>query len=156
MVIVDKVNKFVTEQRRKEIARRRAKNHARDQKRKKPVTSIKAWLSHQWRLRWDKYRKNKYPLVYHSALNIKPLLKDLHTGLSRVKSSILTQLRTEAIGLNDFLAARNVPNITPECKCGWIRQTPKHIIVHCPFLGGREQMWTKAGTVDYKAALQTK
>ena len=39
-------------------------------------------------------------------------------GLSRAKSSILTQLRTGAIGLNDFLAARNVPNITLECECG--------------------------------------
>ena len=51
-------------------------------------------------------------------------------GLSRAKSSILTQLRTGAIGLNDFLAAQNVPNITPECECGWVRQTPKYIVIH--------------------------
>ena len=105
-----------------------------------PTTPIEAWLSHQWRLRWDKYRKNKHPLAYHSALDAKPLPKDLHTGLSRAKSSILTQLRTEAIGLNDFLAARNVPNITPECECGWVRQTPKHIIVHCLYIRGREKI----------------
>ena len=39
-------------------------------------------------------------------------------GLSRAKSSILTQLRTGAIGLNDLLAVRNIPNITLECKYG--------------------------------------
>ena len=77
-------------------------------------------------------------------------------GLSRAKSFILTQLRTGAIGLNDFLAAWNVPNITPECECGWVRQTPKHIVVHCPYLGGREQMWIRAGTLNYNRALRTK
>ncbi len=157
MAIVDKANKFATEQRR-EIARREAQNHSRDRekKKKKPVTPIEAWLRNQWRRRWDKYRENKHTPAHHSALDAKPLPKDLHTGLSRAKSSILTQLRTGAIGLNDFLAARNVPNITPECECGWVRQTPKHIIVHCPCLGGREQMWTRAGTLDYDRALRTK
>ena len=77
-------------------------------------------------------------------------------GLSRAKSSILTQLRTGAIGLNNFLAAQNVLNITPKYKCGWVRQTPKYIVVHCPYLGGREQMWTRAGTLNYNKALQTK
>src|SRR5271155_2494319 len=141
MATVDKVNKFAAEQRR-EIARREAQNHNRDRdqekKRKKPVTPIKAWLSYQWRLRWDKYRKNKYTLAYYSALDAKPLPKDLYMGLSRAKSSILTQLHTGAISLNDFLITRNVLNITPECKCGWVRQTPKHIIIHCLFLGGKE------------------
>ena len=94
--------------------------------------------------------------MYQSTLDINPLPKDLHKGLSRAKSSILTQLRTQAIGLNDFLATRNVPNVTPECECGWVRQTPKHIVVHCPYLRGREQMWTKAATLDYNVALQTK
>jgi len=74
-------------------------------------------------------------------------------GLSRAKSFILTQLRTGAIGLNNFLAARNVPNITLECECGWVRQTPKHIVVYCLYLGGREQMWTRAGTLNYNRAL---
>ena len=55
-------------------------------------------------------------------------------GLSRAKSSILTQLRIGAIGLNDFLAAWNVPNITPKCEYGWVRQMPKYIIIHCLYL----------------------
>ena len=37
-------------------------------------------------------------------LDIKPLLKDFYIRLSQAKSSILTQLCTGAIGLNDFLA----------------------------------------------------
>ena len=77
-------------------------------------------------------------------------------GLSRAKSSILTQLRTGAIGLNNFLAAWNIPNITPEYKCGWIHQTPKYIIVYYPYLGGREQIQTKAETLNYNKALWIK
>ena len=77
-------------------------------------------------------------------------------GLSRAKSSILTQLCTGAIGLNDFLAAWNVPNITLEYKCGWVRQMPKYIVVYYLYLGGKEQMWTKAETLNYNKALRTK
>ena len=91
MAMVDKANKFVAKQRR-EIARIKVQNHTRnrEKKRKKPVTPIKAWLSYQWRLRWDKYRKNKYTPVYYSVLDAKLLPKDLYTGLSRAKNSILT------------------------------------------------------------------
>ena len=91
MATVDKANKFITKQRR-EKAKIKVQNHTKNQekKRKKLVTPIKAWLSYQWRLRWDKYRKNKYTLVHYSALDAKPLLKDLYMGLSRAKSSILT------------------------------------------------------------------
>src|SRR5438094_1378100 len=130
--------------------------HDAEEKKKKPTTPIEAWISHQWRLRWDRYRENKLSPVYDSALDAKSPPKDLHAGLSRAKSSMLTQLRTEAIGFNDFLAIRNVPGATPECDCGWVRQTPRHIVVHCPLLGGREQMWTRAGTLDYNVALRTK
>ena len=77
-------------------------------------------------------------------------------GLSRVKSSILTQLHTGVIGLNDFLAVRNVPNITLKYKYGWVRQTPKYIIIYYPYLGGRKQMWIKAGTLNYNKALWIK
>ena len=144
-------------------ARARRLRHARtphgakeEKKRKKPTTPTEAWINHKWRLRWDKYRENKHSPVYLPALDAKPPPKDVHTGLRRAKSSILTQLRTEAIGFNDFLATRNVPGVVPECDCGWVRQTPRHIVVHCPHLGGREQMWTRVGTRDYNVALQTK
>jgi hypothetical protein len=152
MDAVEKANRFATEQRRE----RQTQSRARESQSHQVRSPIEAWLRHKWHLQWDKYRENKNSPVYQSALDAKPLPKDLHTGLSRAKSSILTQLRTEAIGLNDFLAARNVPNVTPACSCGWVRQTPKHIVVHCPLLGGREQMWTRAGTLDYNTALQTK
>lgn len=153
MAAVEKANRFVAEQRRRAP---QARAGAQGRQSCQGSTPIEAWLRHKWHHQWDKYRENKNSPVYQHALDAKPLPKDLHAGLSRAESSILTQLRTEAIGLNDFLAARNVPDVTPACSCGWERQTPKHVVVHCPLLGRREQMWTRAGTLDYDTALQTK
>src|SRR4029077_8023957 len=37
-----------------------------------------------------------------------------------------TLLRTESIGLNDFLHRVGVPDVEASCPCGWERQTPNH------------------------------
>jgi hypothetical protein len=52
--------------------------------------------------------------------------------LSKRESALLVQLRTEKIGLNDFLFARGVPEVaSPRCDCGARRQTVTHILLHC-------------------------
>ena len=68
------------------------------------------------------------------------------------------QLRTEKIGLNDFLFARRVPDVTsPRCDCGARRQTVAHILLHCSKrrhlrdrifanLSGRDNIRTTLGT----------
>jgi hypothetical protein len=41
-------------------------------------------------------------------------------------------MRTEKIGLNDFLFNRRVPEvISPRCECGERRQTAAHILLRC-------------------------
>ena len=79
----------------------------------------------------------------------------LHTSLSRPESTMATLLRTEAIGLNDFLHWVGVPNVEAECPCGWERQTPKHVVMFCPSLVGRDRMLAAAGTMDYITLLNT-
>ena len=46
--------------------------------------------------------------------------------------SLITQIHTEKIGLNAFLAEHRVPEYLAQCPCGWRRQTAKHIICFCP------------------------
>jgi hypothetical protein len=56
-----------------------------------------------------------------------------HTGLTKAQSSLLTQARTGAIGLKDFLFRARVPGITtPHCTCGSGRETVEHLVVWCP------------------------
>ena len=66
-----------------------------------------------------------------------------------------TLLRTEAIGLNDFLHRVGVPNVEARCPCGWERQTPKHVVMSFPGLAGRDRMLSAAGTMDYTTLLNT-
>jgi hypothetical protein len=56
----------------------------------------------------------------------------LYAGLSKAEATALFLMRTEVIGLNAWLAAVQVPNITPACPCGWHAQTVRHILLHCP------------------------
>ena len=41
-------------------------------------------------------------------------------------------MRTEVIGLNAWLAAIQVPGITPACPCGARAQTVRHVLFHYP------------------------
>jgi hypothetical protein len=72
----------------------------------------------------------------------------LHAPLSKPEST----MATEAIRLNDFLHQVGVPDVEAGCSCGWERQTPKHVVMFCPNLSGRE----RAGTTDYSTLLNTK
>ena len=105
-----------------------------------------------WKRRWEEYKQGKSTPVYKADWTAPP---KLYRKLSRPQVSLLTQLRTEAIGFNDFLSRRNVPGITPLCECSWPRQTPQHVVTHCPLLPGRSAMWAAAGTTDYYTALSS-
>ena len=55
-----------------------------------------------------------------------------HEGLTKAQSSLLTQARTGAIGLRDFLFRAKVPGIyTPYYDCGLGRETVEHLVVWC-------------------------
>ena len=57
----------------------------------------------------------------------------LHATLPKPHSSLLTQIRTEKIGLAAFLHQRRVPGFeSPACPCGWQWETAKHVILNCP------------------------
>jgi hypothetical protein len=64
---------------------------------------------------------------------------------------VATHIRTERIGLRSYLASRKVPGYeSPECLCGFAKQTVKHILVHCPMFSElRQRMLDAVGTPDY-------
>ena len=109
------------------------------------------WLIDCWQQRWTAYSTDiphhRRCVAQDKQLVYRPLKH--HNHLSKAQSAIATQVRTEKIGLRAFLSSRNVPEITPECDCGWPKQTAKHIILYCPSIAGRTQMLQEAGTTDY-------
>jgi len=66
---------------------------------------------------------------------------NLHSGLTKAKSSLLTQLRTGAIGLNAFLFRMKARDVnTPLCRCVGAPETAAHIFLNCPeYAQSREQ-----------------
>jgi len=48
-------------------------------------------------------------------------LKDyyFHENLYKAESSLAMQLHTKKIGFNAFLARQRVPNVSPDCTCGY-------------------------------------
>jgi hypothetical protein len=106
-----------------------------------------------WDKRWTAYL-NSIPanrVKSPSQLDTRRKRSQLHKGLSKPMSSLITQIRTEKIGLNAFLADMRVPGYTPRCPCGWQRQTAKHILIYCPnYAERRPSLYGAAGTSDYK------
>jgi len=81
---------------------------------------------------------------------------EIHKGLSKATSALITQIRTEKIGLNGFLSDRKVPGYSPTCSCGWQRQTAKHIIMDCIiYQEKRDELFARAGTRNYQQMLAT-
>lgn len=63
----------------------------------------------------------------------------VHLGVSKATSSLITQIRTEKIGLNAFLADRHAPDKLAMCTCERSRQTAKHILYFCPEFADRRE-----------------
>jgi hypothetical protein len=82
--------------------------------------------------------------------------KRIHKGWSRPQSTMATLIRTEHIGLRAYLARQGVPDITPECTCGYRAQTLKHVMIFCPERQGLRQQLFRATGSDWKAITQTK
>jgi hypothetical protein len=97
-------------------------------------TTLRRWCKTQaeraWISAWREDKKGR-ATYRHTPVPTKKVLQ-LHERLSKRESALLVQLRTEKIGLNDFLFNRHVPDITsPGCSCGERRQTVAHVLLRC-------------------------
>ncbi|KAI3545670.1 zinc knuckle [Colletotrichum abscissum] len=97
-------------------------------------STVKTWshkeTHHVWQTNWETETRGRTSF----RLTPKPTKKvlGLHEGLSKRQSALLVQMRTEKIGLQDFLFNRRVPGITnANCPCREGRQTVSHILLRC-------------------------
>jgi hypothetical protein len=83
-----------------------------------------------WQSSWQQETKGRATLRHTPAPSKKVL--QLHEGLTKRQSAILVQMRTEKIGLRDFLFRRKVPDVLdPMCDCQEGRQTMRHVLLIC-------------------------
>jgi hypothetical protein len=62
-------------------------------------------------------------------------------------------LRTEIIGLKNWLYWVGVLIGNPRCKYGWPRQTPKHVVLSCPLYTNQKTILLAANTKNYNILL---
>ncbi|CCF40032.1 zinc knuckle [Colletotrichum higginsianum] len=97
-------------------------------------STLKTWTYREankmWQAKWTAETRGRTTFRYTPRPTKKVL--QLHEGLSKRQSSILVQMRTEKIGLKDFLFNRRVPDATDaNCPCREGRQTVSHILLRC-------------------------
>ena len=97
-------------------------------------TTLKTWIKQEaqkeWEHSWTIETRGRACYRYTPKPTHKVLR--LHEKRSKRHSSLLIQMRTEKIGLRDFLYQRGVPEITdPQCVCGEGRQTVMHVLMRC-------------------------
>lgn len=125
----------------KEAAGWRAKEQTSARNRAAPPTrlyplraTLKTWIKQEaekeWEYSWNMETRGRVRYRYTPKPTHKVLR--LHENRSKRNSSLLIQMRTEKIGLRDFLYQRGVPEVTdPQCICGEGRQTVMHALTRC-------------------------
>ena len=118
--------------------------------------SHKSALQNEWQTTWKAYQDRvPFPTEAQRASLTKGRIK-IHDNLAKAESALATQIRTEKIGLASFLFKRRVPNVTTAaCSCGWPQQTAKHVIMHCPLMTGRQELFRRINTNEYRTILET-
>ena len=91
---------------------------------------LREWLDIKWAKHWKAQGRNKPGTTWSEAWQRRP--GRLYDGLTKPQATALFLLRTEAIGLNKWLATRRVPGIDKSCPCGFREQSVYHVIFRCP------------------------
>jgi hypothetical protein len=87
---------------------------------------MRAWRVAEWRRQWLLASQGKQTPVWQTSWRVQ--VPRQHAPLNKPEGTMAALLRTEAIGLNDFLHRVGVPDVEASCPCGWERQTPKHVV----------------------------
>lgn len=115
---------------------------------------VRSHMRERWEKQWKRARVGE-PTKRLMDIPNKKVLK-YWKGLRKASSSVMIQLRTGRISLNQYLTRINVRD-DAECECGLSNQTPLHVVLECPrFVSQRRDMWQQMDqmrTSDFKALL---
>lgn len=96
-------------------------------------------IDSKWAEAWAAESKGKELRILTPIPSTKVL--QLHKGVKKPVTALITQMRTGKIGLRAFLFARKLAN-SSKCECGHRSQTVRHILSDCrKFARLRREMW---------------
>ncbi len=121
-------------------------------------TAIRAYAMEQWAIEWANEKRGG--ILREIQPTPSKQIQLLHSRVKRAKTSLITQIRTEKIGLKAFLYSRWVPGVEEEiCECG-ARQTARHILHECRLFSKKRREWwaeerrkVKFGVITHKDML---
>jgi len=95
-----------------------------------PQKALAAWVSLEWKRRWRHNAAGQQATTWKAEWT--QAVHQLYDGLCKHEAKALFILRTEVLGLNDWLASIGVTDVDKRCGCGWPSQTVRHILLFCP------------------------
>jgi ribonuclease HI len=102
---------------------------------------VRQSIKDAWKQAWDKEKAGKPTRKLISAPSKKVMR--YWGGLRKATSSILIQLRTERVALNQYLWRINRRE-SPRCPCDLSSQTVRHILTECQlYVEQRQTMWDR-------------
>jgi hypothetical protein len=97
---------------------------------------LKAWRR-RWREATRKSKRGDLAARKGPDLTNHKVYKDLY----KHQTSVLMQIRTECVGMADFLFQRYVPDVpTPLCSCGKAPKMLEHVLLHCNEIAGKREI----------------
>jgi hypothetical protein len=87
-------------------------------------------LTERWTTEWSRETAGRQ--LYQIADTPAKQILRLHRSQPKWKSSLIIQLRTGKIGLNQFLYHKKVPGVeSTSCPCNEGPHTPQHLLLTC-------------------------
>ena len=140
----------------KHATRKRAVRQNTNSTPPKEAVLVREWGDLTWRRAWEQLaHRHRGQSAMPAAVWRTPWKHDprmLYEGLSKAEATALFLMRSEVIGLNAWLAAVYVPDISPRCACGWHAQTVRHVLMFCPRYE-RAQLLAACGTEQFSEIL---
>ena len=119
-----------------------------------PTTVLQLGLYQDWERRWQRIASGKIATTWRAPW--RPPATRAYNSLQKHEATALFLLRTEVIGLKNWLYSVGVPGILPRCACGWHTQTVRHIVIYCPqYTATRADLFRRAGSTDLQTILST-
>jgi endonuclease/exonuclease/phosphatase family metal-dependent hydrolase len=125
----------------------------------KRSTVLDKHLDMIWRSQWEREKTGRTliqlrPKAWNTPWGNQTV--KLYEGMEKWESKAAFLLRSEVLGLNEWLHWRKLTEEGPGCPCGAPKQTVKHVMIYCPrHSEGRSAMLAEAGSQDLEEILQT-